>query len=302
MTRILLSSRALRRAQEDRFDFAEWARTQAFVDTMTAQIGMADVSGLVFASTLQLPPGVNILDRPHFRAQVDPSHDSLFISRPVVGRVSKHTTIQFSRKLLDRQGEFAGVTVFSLDCAELSRFYEALQLGNGFVSLLSTDGTLLAHSPMVPGLIGTNVKESGKFNEALANVAGTVVGDRGDVGVLGLQGVGHSNIDRIVSFRRLKDYPVIVVIGLDGGTVFDAYWTLRRSVLLTGVIVTIVVSLIGFFWIQQKRRNIMSQRAMVVTLDTISQGVLMVDRRGAVPVIILERWGFWRCRTVTGNG
>ena len=60
---------------------------------------------------------------------------------------------------------------------------------------------------------------------------------------------------------------------------------MKRSAFLTGVIVTIATALIGFLWIQQKRRNLVSRRALVVTLDTISQGILMIDRRGAVPVI-----------------
>ena len=133
---LLLSARAFYSEQGERFDFDRWVRTQTLPDKMAAAIGMADSAGHVFADTLAIPPGVSIADRPHFQAQVDPNHDTLFISAPVKGRVSGQDTLQFTRKLLGPHGEFAGVTVFSLGCAELSRFYETLNLGNGFVALL----------------------------------------------------------------------------------------------------------------------------------------------------------------------
>lgn len=90
---ILLSARALQAAQGERFDFHEWVRTQTFTDRMAAQIAMVDSTGLVTASTTPLRTPVNVADRLHFRAQIDPAHDELFISEPMVGRVSGLQTI-----------------------------------------------------------------------------------------------------------------------------------------------------------------------------------------------------------------
>ncbi len=64
---------------------------------------------------------MNITDRPHFQAQLDPSHDDLFISSPVIGRGSGEQTIQFTRKVLESEGAFNGVAVLLLGCAQLSR-------------------------------------------------------------------------------------------------------------------------------------------------------------------------------------
>ena len=144
-----LSARALHSAQGAQFDFNKWARTRAFTDKTTDQIGLADAAGLVIGSTISFPSGLDVADRPHFRAQIDPAHDELFISSPVIGRVSGLQIIQFSRKLLDPDGTFAGVVVLSLGSAELARFDE-FGLGNGFVSILSADGTILAHGRRPP--------------------------------------------------------------------------------------------------------------------------------------------------------
>jgi diguanylate cyclase (GGDEF)-like protein len=271
---ILLSARAFRLAQGTQFDFNEWARTQTLPDTMTAAIGMADSTGHVFADTLPIPAGVSIADRPHFRAQLDPTRDDLFISVPVRGRVSGEDTIQFTRKLLGPTGEFTGVTVFSLGCTELSRFYETLDLGNGFVSLLLADGTVLARGPLVPDLIGVKISESGKLSSLLTNDSGAVHFHSKRTGS-----------DQIASFRHLQEYPLIVMVGLDTDTVFHQYLSLRRRAVISGVAATLAISLIGLLWLQQKRRSIGSRRALTITLETISQGILMVDGRGNVPVI-----------------
>jgi diguanylate cyclase (GGDEF)-like protein len=270
---ILLSAGALRAAQGDRFDFREWARTQIIPDKMTAQIAMADRQGQVTNSTMPLPPGVSIADRPHFRVQIDPTSDSLFISRPVIGRVSGEQTIQFSRKLLDSGGAFDGVIVLSLRSSGLARFYNSLDLDKGFVSILSADGIILARGPLIPTLIGGSIRGRAASSDVLARSTGSIelppTAERGA---------------QIASFRHLQDYPVIVMVSFDANTVFEPYRSLRNIALPSGVAITLAVGLIGLFWVRQKRRSLVSRRALTVTLDSISQGILMVDRHGGISV------------------
>jgi len=270
----LLSARASYAAQGEQFHFGEWARTQILPDQMTAAIGMADRHGHVFADTLPIPPNVSIADRPHFRAQINPVLDRLFISQPVHGRVSKQDTIQFTRKLLGPQGEFAGVAVLSLGCDELSRFYQTLDLAKGFVSLLSSDGIVLARGPLVPDIIGASVRGLPAFESA----------QRHGSGVLSFRDK-WSGVEEIASFRSLKDYPLIVMVGFDANTVFRHYWSLRGRLLLGGTIATVALIAIGVFWLKQKLRTLASRRALTITLETISQGILMLDAQDHVQVI-----------------
>jgi diguanylate cyclase (GGDEF)-like protein len=272
---LLLSARAFHSALGNRFDFDEWARTQTLPDRMTAGLGMVDREGHVFADTLPFSPGVSIADRPHFLAQLDPAHDDLYISRPVHGRVTGQDTIQFSRKLLGPHGEFAGVTVLSLGCDELSRFYETVDVGRGFVALFATDGTIMARGPLAPGYIGTS---------SIANRPGFEWMLTDPSGFLKFQGA-RDNIDKIATFRRLRDYPLIVMVGIDTDTVFHQFWSLGARVVAGGGIITLAIDIIGVLWVQQKKRGIESRRALAITLETISQGIMMVDAHGHAPVM-----------------
>jgi PAS domain-containing protein len=271
---ILLSARAMLVAKGDDFDFHEWVRTQTVADKMTAQIAIADRTGRVIASTMPLPPGLSIADREHFRVQVDPARDDLFISDPLIGRASGLQTIQFSRKLFDQEGAFAGIVVLSLGSEELARFYEALALGDGFVSILSARGSILGRGPWVPELAGASIKGKAAFADVLDLAAGSLDVHERD-----------GDVAQIVSFRRLRDYPLVVMVGFDAATVFSPYRSLRNRAVLGAATITMAVALIGFLWVRQKQRSLASRRALTVTLETISQGILMVDAEGDVSVI-----------------
>jgi diguanylate cyclase (GGDEF)-like protein len=271
---ILLSARAMRAAQGEGFSLRDWVSSQTLPDRMTTQIATADGMGRVDASTGVLQPGITVADRPHFRAQLNPDRDALFISEPVVGRVSGVETIQFSRKLLDLDGGFAGVIVLSLSNDELSRFYDSVKLGKGFVSILSTEGVILARGPRSAGLAGSIASGAALSGGVLHRLSGSL-----QLPATAVRGA------QIASFRRLRDYPVIVMIGFDTESVFEPYRSLRTNLLLSGAAITLAVGLIGFFWVRQKQHSLASRRALTVTLETITQGILMVDRHGAVSVI-----------------
>lgn len=176
----LMSARKSYLLEGDKFDIMEWARSMVRADDLRVQIALMDRSGNEVRSTLERSNlhKVNIADRPHFRAQLDPSHDSLYISDPVVGRGSGEQTIQFTRKVLDQDGAFNGVFVLSLGCAQLSGFFDTSQIGGGFVALFNTSGVLLARGPAKPGSIGRDYAEHPAFKTLLQRFRrrGRVVG------------------------------------------------------------------------------------------------------------------------------
>ena len=108
------------------FDLTAWAQLQNPSDRLRVQVAIINANGLLSDSTA---PGklqrVDLSDWEHFRAQLDAARDDLFISRPVLGRLTGLQTVQFSRKLLRRDGTFASVAVVSIGCDEVSRFYQS---------------------------------------------------------------------------------------------------------------------------------------------------------------------------------
>ena len=102
------------------------------------------------------------------------SEDRLFISRPVLGRSSGRWTIQLTRKIISPSGAFAGIVVLSVDCYELSGFYQSLNLQMGYIALFGTDGVIRARGPVVDGMIGSTIETAGAPAEVLREPNGTI--------------------------------------------------------------------------------------------------------------------------------
>ncbi len=268
----LLSARAFFVEEGAAFRVSEWAKTQHRSDGMTAQIGLVDAQGYVFDSTMKIPERLYVGDRSHFLAQRDSTQDDLYISDPVVGRSTGHQTIQFSRKLFDVQGSFAGIIVLSLDCDRLSSFYQSLSTTTSFVALVSRRGTLLARGPMLAGRIGQSLTDRPLFIALSQSPAGW------------LRYRSLEGFDRLTSFRQLQNYPVAVAVGLDVRSALEHYRNMRLALYAGGTALTLIILLAGAAWIRQRRRSAAASLALSATLANINQGIVMLDERGAVRV------------------
>lgn len=272
----LLSARTSYEMEGDQFDIARWAGSMIRGDDLRVQVALMDRAGNEVKSTLERSNRrkVNIADRPHFRAQLDPSLDDLYISDPVVGRGSGEQTIQFTRKVVNKDDAFNGVFVLSLGCAQLSTFFDTSQIGDGFVALFKTDGVLLARGPTEPGSIGRNFAGDPGFPSLLRMNEGTLAWSDLSPGAR-----------RIVSYGRVAGYPLIVAVGFSKGRIFRQYWYSVTHFAETGVVASAVIVLLGAFWLRQRRRTLENGNALSLTLANMSQGIAVVDRRGNTPVI-----------------
>ena len=85
----------------------------------------------------QPSPPVDLSDREHYRAHLNSMEDRLFISRPVIGRVSGKWSVQLSRRFLNLDGTFGGVIVVSLDPEHFTKFFNRVDLASsGSIALI----------------------------------------------------------------------------------------------------------------------------------------------------------------------
>jgi two-component system, NtrC family, sensor kinase len=113
------------------------------------QLAAIAPDGWLLASSLAMQGPVDLSDREHFKvhrdARVGPSE--LFISAPVLGRVSGLWTIQFTKAVRDPAGGFAGVVVASYAATAFTDFYSRFPVDEGFlISLVGLDGVVRARA------------------------------------------------------------------------------------------------------------------------------------------------------------
>lgn len=271
--RTLLVTRELYTRDPQGFNLASWARNPAFLNGQNIQLAVADATGRVVQSNLGVvPPGVSIADRDHFTIHKGTTSDALYISRPVMGRVSGKLSIQFTRPIRDGAGDLVGVVVASLDPLAIGAIYRSVEIGHGEIVLAGLDGATRATRaggatqtlpPPPPRLL----------EEAVGATAGHYRA--------WVPGSGEA----IISFHRVGARPLVVAVGLDLRRVLAGYVAMRQQHLVIGAGLTVVVLALGLAALLNRRRLARSRTSLTVTLENMSQGILMVDRDGRIPVI-----------------
>ena len=257
------------------FDVAKILPVSEIAGGLTLQVSATDRSGVMTMSNLAGAGQVNLADREHIKVHFNTDKDALFISKPVLGRVSQKWSIQFSRKLLDRDGAMVGVIVVSLDPYYFSRVYETLSIGRGSIIVVGLgDAVVRAHAPTIENAVGATLPvldmERLRGGPTIGHFMAADMVDR---------------LDRIYSYRRLDKQGLVVVAGLASADVFSQFRTDVQIYLAVGAGLTVLVAMVGAMLLAQGRRVSASGRRLAATLANISQGVLMVDKDGRVPII-----------------
>ena len=91
--------------------------------------------------------------------------------------------------------------------------------------------------------------------------------------------------ERIVSFLRLPNYPLIVSVGLEVDEVFAHYRRDRLKYLIAGGVMTLSIVIVGTLLINQNRRLLRSRQILSDAVENISQGVLLIDENRQLPLI-----------------
>ena len=165
------------------------------------QVSLVNAKGILFANTAELhPQPINLSDREHFKVHLAHNDDRLFISKPVLGRVSSHWTLQMTRRLNNPDGSFAGIVVVSEDPSYFTNdFYNNAAIGKeGVIAVVSDTGAVLARRT-AGQQCARRVFRVGVYPIA-ERVTGTIIDP-------------IDGVTRIVSYRHLDGYPLAVMVG-----------------------------------------------------------------------------------------
>jgi diguanylate cyclase (GGDEF)-like protein len=208
---ILIFARTSYSKDPQHFDLMQWTREQQFATDVTLQLATTDKHGMLTGSNLGMPSTpTNLSDREHFRVHADSDRDELFISKPVLGRVSGKWSIQLSRRLNAPDGSFDGVVILSIDPYYLASFYESIDINTeGVVVLVGLDGIVRARVSADGRTVGQTMVGSTLFRRLAESPSGSY------------RSAGHTDVVRLSSYRRVKDYPLVVVVGLSRGQVLE---------------------------------------------------------------------------------
>ncbi|MBW3509183.1 two-component sensor histidine kinase [Janthinobacterium sp. NKUCC06_STL] len=175
----------------------------------------------------------NLADREHIRVHMQRDSGELYISKPVLGRVSKKWSLQMTRRINHADGRFKGVVVVSMDPYYFTRLYDEVDLGeNSSIALVGSDGVVRARRVGAVNTIGQDVGDSKVFALMRGGARGSFT-ERSPVdGTL-----------RLYAFEKLAGYPLYVLVGLDRDTILADYVSRRDQALLMAAITSALIVL-----------------------------------------------------------
>lgn len=111
---------------------------------LITQVAIIDRDGYLKSSSLRSNAANTWLgDREHFRVHEKSTKDSIFISAPVIGRISNNSSVQVTRPIFNEQHEFDGVAVISLNPAYIAdTLFKGADMQDINVLLVGEDGRI----------------------------------------------------------------------------------------------------------------------------------------------------------------
>jgi two-component system, sensor histidine kinase and response regulator len=219
------------------------------------QASVADAKGIMTYSPQPLPAlPLYLGDREHFQVHLNTPRDDLFISKPVLGRVSKKWSIQFTRKIIKPDGSFGGVMILSISPDYFSNYFRTLDLGKGgATALLGADGVILARSSPLKNRMDVS-------GLSLAANRGYLDPKNAPSGVI------HrvSDIDgklRTGAYRRITGYPLVVQLAFADDEIYRPVRLRETALTVTCSVITagLLVGLLLVLWFERKQQKLYKQ-------------------------------------------
>lgn len=215
----------------------------------------ADAAGnSVLDSRGVLPPKFNVSDRDYFQVQREQKGAGLYLSKPFVphaGAVGQ-PSIALSLRLDDANGHFAGIVAGTLRLSYFHQLFGGSILGDhGTLTLLRTDGTVLMRRPYHGDDIGSTLAGGHSFPPLVQADHGTYV----DVAVL-------DHIERLYSFRRIGNYPLVVVVGLATEDIYAGWRKRAFAIGMVTAILDVLTIMLSLMFAGQLRRRFAMERQL----------------------------------------
>jgi two-component sensor histidine kinase len=247
------AAQVLRRMSEIAGDLSVENITPADINTVVRDLppglqhSVYDASGRLLLTSVAEAHAIDISDRPYFREIRDGAR--FVISPALTERLTGEEVFILARRVTDGSA-MTGIVTIAIPTRTLASMAEALDFEDGsVVSLIRSDGLLLARSPPMPTM---DLSGGPLFRHLTSSPDGSFS--------------GASMVDgqkRVVGYWRLGNWPVIALAAVDQREVFRDFWA-RVRIELALLLPLIAGAVVTLLWLRrQQARDEARERDLV---------------------------------------
>lgn len=260
--------------------YEDIVNSTAVLSEIIVQVSIVDASGIIRATNGQLArkePGtqISVADREHIKVQLNSTSDRLFISKPVIGRASGQSSVNMTRRFMDREGKIAGVVVASLNPAHFTQFYNTLDLGReAMIAMIGADGVVRSSGGSGGGYpLGLDLSDTSIFAHL----------KQGETNFEVFETSGKEPM--LVAARNVRGYPLWVTVGVNKNEVLKSSLIGLKHNAIIGTLCTLVVLLIIEQMLRAEAARKQKAEQLRVTLEHMNQGIMLVTNEHQIPII-----------------
>ena len=156
----------------------------------------------------------------------------------------------FAHKITSPQGEFLGLITRSMSPQSIESFFASVALDDSSaISLVHTDGTLIARHPRADHLIGKNIVAISQF-QRLGKSPASTVWTPGPV----------DGTARFAAPAQIGTFPLTIVVSTTVDAALKQWGEQTRLLLIVATLSALVISITLFLIIRQLRRQYEASR------------------------------------------
>lgn len=243
---------------------------------------LADANGAVLVSTLPAATGSSPAAARDGSVPGQTAQTRIGIGALELGRDGRWS-MPVVQPVAGFDGHVDGVLTAIVDAAYVQPTFDAIDTGsNGFVTLFHAKGWMLATAPANPALFARNWSDTPIFREHLPrSPTGTVQ-----------QVMARDGTERVYSYRALKDYPVVVSIGV---SLNDALAEWRARVRWNAALLALMTLLLmggAAVMTRQLTRREAAERALAESsaqtraiVEGVADGIVTIDSAGRIETV-----------------
>lgn len=256
---------------EDEFNLSVLGREPGYASQFVSQFGLIDADGLLRDAMTGKKTGIDLSDRPHFRAHSTSFEDELYVGPPAIARTTNAWSIFLSRRVIDKEGQFRGVLVAAIDPFALSSVYASFNIGRtSIISLIGNDMIIRARAPQAGDSLGKVLDLPGLQEKLISTPVGF------------FENTDASEAARLTAYRAVAGLPLAIIVSEDKREIFAAANLEAIRSRTAGVLVTAAV-LILFGRAAWYRAHLLKKRyRLLMTLQHLNEGVMIVEKDGKV--------------------
>jgi PAS domain S-box-containing protein len=205
---------------------------------------------LKLSSTARLAQGYDLSDRGFFQMHRDNPDLGVRLSAPYYQTLSGDGLLVLSRRINGSDGRFAGVVAGALRLKYVEQLFHGIRVDNGaWITLLMTDGTIIARSPYRAQDVGRNIGKAPVLQHFMRERAGQFAGP--DLA---------SGTTRLFVYKQIGDLPLLISVAVPKAAVLIDWWHKAVIICVLVACFILVIGAIGWMLYRELSRRAVAEK------------------------------------------